>query len=73
MALEKCDGVLLIMSYESASSEWVKDEVNSAINRKLGKLIPILYKKCYRRTFIFALLGFKTWILQKIFDPAKKN
>ncbi len=44
-ALESCDGFLLIMSPNSAVSEWVKDELNWAIENKPGRVIPILYKK----------------------------
>src|ERR1700754_1889651 len=49
--LESSDGVLLVMSPNAATSEWVKDELNWAINNRPDRLIPIRYKVCKPEDF----------------------
>jgi hypothetical protein len=50
-ALEECDGLILVMSPASERSEWVKDEVNWAMNQKPGRVIPVLYRQCNLENF----------------------
>lgn len=50
-ALDACDGLLLVMSPSSASSEWVKDELHWVLNNKPGKVVPILHKTCKLEEF----------------------
>ena len=50
-ALESSDGLLLVMSPESAKSEWVKYELNWAMENRPGRVIPVLYKECKSEDF----------------------
>src|SRR5207302_3802478 len=40
--LESCDWFLVVMSPRSAQSKWVKAEVSWAIDKREGRLIPVL-------------------------------
>ncbi len=45
--LRSSDWVSVILSPESASSEWVKREVDWAMNERRDRVIPILYRSCH--------------------------
>lgn len=49
--LESCDGFLLVMSSDSAKSEWVKDETHWAFNNRDGRIFPIRYNDCKLEDF----------------------
>jgi len=49
--LEESKWFVLVMSPASAVSEWVKDEVNWAIEKRPGGIIPILIADCNPRDF----------------------
>lgn len=50
--LESCEHFLLIMSPRSASSDWVKAEVQWAIeNRWPGRIVPVLLEDCRPESF----------------------
>ncbi len=44
--LESCEWFLLVMSPRSARSEWVRAEVNWAIGKRTGKIVPLLLESC---------------------------
>ncbi|AEW00098.1 hypothetical protein A4D02_28810 [Niastella koreensis] len=44
--LEHSDGVILIMSHNSSKSDYVKDEVSWAIDKRPGKLLPVMISDC---------------------------
>jgi type VI secretion system protein VasG len=49
--LKSCDWFLLVMSGQSAQSEWVKDEVNWAIVERPDRIIPVLIEDCESSDF----------------------
>jgi len=49
--LEACDWFLVVLSPRSAESNWVKAEVNWAIDKREGRLIPVLMQECERLDF----------------------
>lgn len=49
--LESCEWFLIAMSPNSATSEWVRDEVHWAFDERPGKIIPVLIKACKPRDF----------------------
>ncbi len=44
--LESCNWFILVMSPRSSNSEWVKDEVHWAIDKRPSRVIPILMEDC---------------------------
>lgn len=44
--LNSCEWFLVVLSPQSATSEWVKDEISWAIQHRGDKIIPILFKPC---------------------------
>lgn len=44
--LGECNWFMLVMSPQSAQSNWVKDEVHWAINHREKRIIPIILQKC---------------------------
>jgi hypothetical protein len=44
--LEACDWFVVVMSPRSAKSKWVKAEVSWAIDKREGRIIPILMQDC---------------------------
>src|SRR5262249_20750615 len=44
--MEACEYFLVVMSPQSAESEWVQDEVHWAMERRAGKVIPVLMEAC---------------------------
>jgi hypothetical protein len=53
--LESSDWIVLVMSPTSAKSEWVKNEINWAIENRQGRLIPILIADCKPSDFHMSL------------------
>jgi len=49
--LESCEWFLVVMSPRSSSSEWVKDEVHWAIDKRPNGIIPVLMEACDLRDF----------------------
>src|SRR5262249_16811773 len=49
--LESCEWLLVVMSPQSASSEWVKDELHWAIDNRPNRIIPVLMEDCNLRDF----------------------
>jgi len=49
--LESCDWFLIVLSPRSASSEWVKDELHWAIDKRPNRIIPVLIEDCEPRDF----------------------
>lgn len=49
--LKNSDWIVLVMTPRSAKSEWVKDEVNWAIDERQGRIIPLLVEDCDPREF----------------------
>jgi WD40 repeat protein len=53
--LKSCDWFLVVMSPRSAQSEWVRDEVQWAVEHRPGKIIPVLMETCDVREVHFRL------------------
>jgi serine/threonine protein kinase len=49
--LESCPWFLLVMSPKSVSSEWVKDELTWAIDKRPNRIVPVLIEDCELRDF----------------------
>lgn len=49
--LDSCEWFLIVLSPRSASSEWVKDELHWAIDKRPNKIIPVLIDDCEPRDF----------------------
>lgn len=49
--LDSCDWFLIVMSTRSAASEWVKDELHWAIDKRPNRIIPVLIEDCNLRDF----------------------
>ncbi len=49
--LEKSDWFVIVLSSRSAQSEWVKDELNWAIDHRPGRIVPILIEECDLNAF----------------------
>jgi serine/threonine protein kinase len=49
--LESCDWFLVVLSPRSATSEWVKDELHWAIDKRPNRIIPVLIEDCEPRDF----------------------
>jgi serine/threonine protein kinase len=49
--LESCQWFLVVMSPRSAASEWVKDELHWAIDKRPGRIVPVLMEDCDLRAF----------------------
>lgn len=49
--LESCEWFLLVMSSQSVSSDWVKDELHWAIDKRSDRIIPVLIEDCNLRDF----------------------
>lgn len=49
--LDSCDWFLIVMSTRSAGSEWVKDELHWAIEKRPNKIIPVMIEECNLRDF----------------------
>lgn len=47
--LQASEWFMIIMSPSSAMSEWVKDEVNWAMEERVGRIIPLLIAECNPR------------------------
>jgi ATP-dependent Clp protease ATP-binding subunit ClpB len=45
-ALRACEWFLVAMSPRSAQSEWVRDEVNWAMNYRIKRIIPVMIDNC---------------------------
>lgn len=50
-ALKQSDWFVLVMSASSAKSEWIKDELNWAINNRLIRIVPIIIEDCEASDF----------------------
>jgi hypothetical protein len=46
LALGACDWFLVVLSPNSVVSDWVQSEVDWALDRRKGKIIPVLYQDC---------------------------
>src|SRR5437588_7739497 len=44
--LASCEWFLVVMTPRSANSKWVQAEVNWAIDKRQGRLIPVLLEAC---------------------------
>lgn len=44
--LKECDWFIVVLSPRSEKSEWVKDEVNWAIDNRDGRTVPVLLEDC---------------------------
>lgn len=44
--LKSCDWFMLVMSPNSALSEWVKDEVNWAFQNRMDRITPVFFEDC---------------------------
>ena len=53
--LRTCDWFLLVMSPDSAQSEWVKNELNWAMESRVGRIVPVLIGDCQLDEFHLAL------------------
>jgi len=49
--LETSDWFVLVMTPRSAQSEWVKDEVSWAIDKRPGRIVPIILEDCNKADF----------------------
>lgn len=49
--LESCEWFLVVMSPRSLASDWVKDELHWAIDRRPGRILPVLMEACDARGF----------------------
>lgn len=49
--LESCDWFMIVMSPQSANSEWVKDELHWAVDHRPKKIVPVLIEDCSPRDF----------------------
>jgi serine/threonine protein kinase len=49
--LDSCDWFLIVLSPRSATSEWVKDELHWAIDKRPNRIIPVLIEDCEPRDF----------------------
>ena len=49
--LESCEWFLVVMSPRSSSSDWVKDELHWAIDKRPNRIIPVLMEDCNLRDF----------------------
>jgi serine/threonine protein kinase len=49
--LESCEWFLVVLSQRSLSSEWVKDELHWAIDKRPNRIIPVLMEDCSLRDF----------------------
>lgn len=57
--LESSDWFIVVMSSRSASSEWVRDEVNWAITNMPGRIVPVLIGDCKATDFHIRLPRFQ--------------
>ncbi len=49
--LRACDWFLVVMSRNSARSEWVKDELHWAMEHRAGRIVPVLIGGCEPQDF----------------------
>lgn len=49
--LKKCNWFILVMSPASVASKWVKKEVSWALENRIDRVIPVLYRKCKPKDF----------------------
>lgn len=54
--LEACDFFLLVMSPNSAESEWVQTEVHWAVKNRWGRVILVMYQDCEPQAFNLKLI-----------------
>jgi hypothetical protein len=80
-ALNSCEWFLIVLSQNSATSEWVKDELHWAIEHRKNRIIPILIEQCDLLGFHIRLsrIEFVDWLAnrvnarQKIFDLVRRD
>jgi hypothetical protein len=46
VGMKECDWFLVVMSHESAESQWVRDEVHWAMDHRWEKIVPVLIDDC---------------------------
>ena len=62
-ALARCDWFMVVLSPHAVKSEWVRHECLYALNdtRYVGRIVPVLYKKCRWRRLSWTLRAFQ-WV-----------
>jgi serine/threonine protein kinase len=71
--LEMSDWFLLVMSPRSAESEWVKDEVHWAVDRRPRRIIPVLIETCDPRDFHIRLARIQHVDFREDVERARQN
>lgn len=54
-ALRSCDWFIVVMSEHSLNSEWVKNEVNWAMQNRIGMVVPVKLRECVAEEFHLGL------------------